>query len=195
MAPAVVQGPRTSRAGIRTVEKRLLQAFAAVRAELLHTLTLVLANADDAQDALQETFLKCWQTRHRAGGVLNWRAWFFRVALNTARDLQRSAWHRRARPFAPQFSPGDRLENGPTEQLMQGESLERLRQALANLRSEEREIFLLRQKSDLTYDQIAEIRRVPVGTVKTQMRTALHKLRAVLAEQPEPAAHPAAENQ
>ena len=168
----------------KTVEKQLLQGFATVRAELLHTLTLVLGSREDAQDALQETFLKCWQARHRAVRVLNWRAWFFRVALNTARDLQRSAWRRRVRPLSPQFSPGDRVENSPTEQLLQGEALERLRQALGSLRPEEREVFLLRQNSDLTYDQIAARRQIPVGTIKTQMRTALHKLRGVLAEQP-----------
>jgi RNA polymerase sigma-70 factor, ECF subfamily len=179
MAQATAPVPR-----VKAVEKQLLKAFATARAELLHTLTLVLGCPEDAQDALQDTFLKCWQTRRRAVRVRNWRAWFFRVALNTARDLQRSAWRRRVHPLAPQFSPVS-FEISPTEQLLHGESLDRLRQALANLRSEEREVFLLRQNSALTYDQIAELRQIPVGTVKTQMRTALHKLNAVLAEQPE----------
>ena len=180
MAPAIASALPPARRGPGR-EKQLLQAFADVRAELLHTLTVVLGCPEDAQDALQETFLKCWKARRRAGRVLNWRAWFFRVALNTARDLQRAPG-RRVVPLEPQFSPGDRVENSPTEQLLQGETLERLRQALANLRAEEREVFLLRQQSDLTYDQIAERRQVPVGTVKTQMRAALHKLRAVLAD-------------
>ncbi len=45
------------------------------------------------------------------------------------------------------------------------------------------EVFLLRQNSDLTYDEIAAKRSAPVGTVKTQMRAALHKLRAVLGKE------------
>jgi RNA polymerase sigma-70 factor (ECF subfamily) len=48
------------------------------------------------------------------------------------------------------------------------------------LRDEEREIFLLRQNGNLTYEQIAEMRGTPVGTVKTQMRAALAKLKKVL---------------
>jgi RNA polymerase sigma-70 factor (ECF subfamily) len=48
------------------------------------------------------------------------------------------------------------------------------------LRQEEKEVFLLRQNGELTYEEIAEIRNAPVGTVKTQMRTALIKLRKVL---------------
>jgi RNA polymerase sigma-70 factor (ECF subfamily) len=140
----------------------------------------MLGSLDDAQDVVQETFLKCWRVRQREPRVINFRAWIFRVGLNTARDLQRNAWRRRWRRLQPGFSPGDREEYSPTHQLLHDEVLERLRQALGNLRPEEREIFLLRQNSDLTYDQIADLRRAPVGTIKTQMRAALHKLRGVL---------------
>ena len=49
--------------------------------------------------------------------------------------------------------------------------------ALAELRPEEKEVFLLRQNANLTYEEIALICRSPVGTVKTQMRSALQKLR------------------
>ena len=55
------------------------------------------------------------------------------------------------------------------------------RDALMSLRPEEKEVFLLRQNGELTYEQIAAMRERPVGTVKTQMRSALQKLRAVLA--------------
>jgi len=60
------------------------------------------------------------------------------------------------------------------------EDLVRLRRAITTLREEEKEVFLLRQNGGLTYEQIAEVRRSPVGTVKTQMRAALQKLRKVL---------------
>ena len=60
------------------------------------------------------------------------------------------------------------------------ETVERLRTALADLRQDEKEVFLLRQNGELTYEQIAEMRNAPVGTVKTQMRAALQKLRKVL---------------
>ena len=60
--------------------------------------------------------------------------------------------------------------------------LERLRAAVQQLRPEEREVFLLRQHTDRTYEEIARLRCAPVGTVKTQMRAALQKLRLVLQE-------------
>ena len=66
------------------------------------------------------------------------------------------------------------------DMVLRGITLDRLRHAITQLRQDEKEVFLLRQNGDLTYEQIAEIRSAPVGTVKTQMRTALIKLRKVL---------------
>jgi RNA polymerase sigma-70 factor (ECF subfamily) len=159
----------------------LLRTFNDVRDELLSTLWFVLGNADDAQDIAQEVFLRCWRTQDGLPEVHNLRAWIFRVGLNAAKDLQRSAWRRRVKPLqGVEIMPG--VEDAPpTRDLEQRESLELLRDALMHLRPEEKEVFLLRQNGELTYEQIAETFNRPVGTVKTQMRTALQKLRKVLA--------------
>lgn len=77
-------------------------------------------------------------------------------------------------------SHASRTRNLPGQLLEDQESLERLRKAILDLRLEEKEVFLLRQNGGLTYEQIAEIRNAPVGTVKTQMRAALQKLHKVL---------------
>src|ERR671939_401373 len=74
-----------------------VRAVNEVRAELVSTLYFVLGNHEDAQDAAQDAFLKCWRTRASLAEVRNVRAWIFRVGLNAAKDLQRSAWRRRAK--------------------------------------------------------------------------------------------------
>src|SRR5437879_2993019 len=153
-------------------------AFNEVRAELVSTLFFVLGNQEDAQDAAQDAFLKCWRTRQSLVDVRNFRAWIFRVGLNAAKDLQRSAWRRRSRPLTS--APEASVEISPADQMADKESLDHLRKALLELRPEEKAVFLLRQNGDLTYEEIAEVRRSPVGTVKTQMRSALQKLRRVL---------------
>ncbi len=164
----------------RSVSDRLGKAFAEVRPALLQSLTAMLGSPDDAQDALQEAFLKCWRARSRIWRVINLRAWIFRVGLNAARDFQRNAWRRKSRPLSTQITLPDISAIPPCDQLLDREDLDRVRQALTGLRPDEREVFLLRQNSDLTYDEIAVKRSAPVGTVKTQMRAALQKLRAVL---------------
>jgi RNA polymerase sigma-70 factor, ECF subfamily len=166
--------------GDRNSGDDFVRAFNAVRAELVSTLYFLLGNHEDALDATQDAFLKCWRTRESLAGVHNLRAWIFRVGLNAAKDLQRSAWKRRSRPLGDGAGLGELIEHAPGDGLEEKESLDRLRVALKDLRPEEQAVFLLRQNGELTYEEIAELRRAPVGTVKTQMRAALQKLRRVL---------------
>jgi len=161
----------------------LVRAFNEARGELVGTLVYLLGNQEDAHDAAQEAFMKCWRNLAELGQVQNLRAFIFRVAMNTATDMRRSAWRRKARPMGEEdmyAAPA----NSSLERMEQHEQVERLLHAIRTLRQEEQEIFLLRQNGELTYEQIAEIRNVPVGTVKTQMRTALLKLRKVLEDLP-----------
>lgn len=160
--------------------EHLMTTFNELRDELVSTLMYVLGNKDDAQDAAQETFIKCWGTRDQLHKILNLRAWIFRVAFNTAKDMQRSAWNRRSKPLRGENFMLAGHEPAPGQVLERKESVERIRNAILHLRDEEKEVFLLRQNGDLTYEQIAEIRHAPVGTVKTQMRSALEKLRKML---------------
>jgi RNA polymerase sigma-70 factor (ECF subfamily) len=158
----------------------LVALFNQIRDELVSTLLYVIGNPDDAQDAAQEAFLKCWRTRHTMGDVQNVRAWIFRIGLNAAKDHQRSAWKRKSRPLPDDDLMTPPRDGPPGESLEDRETIGRLREALTRLRPEEREVFVLRQNGELTYEQIAELRGAPVGTVKTQMRAALQKLRKVL---------------
>jgi RNA polymerase sigma-70 factor (ECF subfamily) len=160
----------------------LLQAFADARAELTERLDRVLGSLADAQDVAQDAFLKCWRHRREVGKVRDLRAWIFRVGLNTARDLHRSAWRRRVRQLPEHVELRERAKHSAAEELVHREALDRLRLALVKLRAEERDVFLLRQNSYLTYERIAALRHKPIGTVKTQMRAALQKLRLVLQE-------------
>jgi RNA polymerase sigma-70 factor (ECF subfamily) len=167
--------------GVAPAAEALVRAFNDLRDELISTLVFVLGNAEDAKDAAQETFVKCWNAREQLHQVLNLRAWIFRVSFNTAKDMQRSAWHRRSRPLCAEQYTVQAREEAPVQVLERQEALDRIRQAIRVLRQEEQEVFLLRQNGELTYEQIAELRSCPVSTVKTQMRSALEKLRKVLA--------------
>src|ERR1043165_327622 len=169
-----------SRNGQRMSEERLVWAFNELKDELISTLIFVLGNAEDAKDAAQDAFIKCWNAREQLPTVVNLRAWIFRVCFNTAKDLQRSAWHRRSRPLNAEQHTMMAKDAAPEACLERKEEIERLRRSILQLRDDEKEVFLLRQNGELTYEQIAEMRGCPVSTVKTQMRSALEQLRRVL---------------
>jgi RNA polymerase sigma-70 factor (ECF subfamily) len=177
-AEAVVDGGTVPAGGAD-----LTSVFNELRDELVSTLWFIVGNRDDALDAAQETFVKCWKARDSLHEVINLRAWIFRVGMNAARDLKRSAWRRKAKPLSGAGDDAMYVDaaHPPANRVLHEEELDRLRDALVHLRDDEKEVFLLRQNGGLTYEQIAELRDSPIGTVKTQMRTALIKLKKVLA--------------
>ena len=73
--------------------------------------------------------------------------------------------------------------DSPDAGLLRDEELRTLQQAVLQLRAEEQEVFLLRQNGSLTYEQIAEATSIPLGTVKTRMRTAIRQLREAVGGQ------------
>lgn len=160
----------------------LEDAFALYQPELLGTLFYLVGNMEDARDALQEAFIKCWRSHEKLVEVQNLKAWIFRIALNTGRDIRETAWRRKRQALGEDESMIASREDGPDLLVEQDERLNRLRQALSDLRPEEQEVFLLRQNGEMTYEEIAVALEVPSGTVKTRMRLALAKLREVLAE-------------
>ena len=161
----------------------LEEAFAQHQAELLGTLYYLVGNLEDARDALQEAFIKCWRHQAEVGEVAE------PEGVDFPRGPERRAGHPRD-GLAAQAAGAARgrkrrspaAMTGRTEIVEHDERLTRLREALKQLRPEEQEVFLLRQNGELTYEEIAETLDVPTGTVKTRMRLALSRLREVLAE-------------
>ena len=164
--------------------------FSGLHGELLGTLYHLLGNMEDANDALQETFIKCWRNREQLPEIENVRAWIFRIAVNTGRDMRMTAWRRKRQALGDEQAAVPSKEASPAQHAHRSEEMERLRIVVSELRDEEREVFLLRQNGDLTYEAIAETLSIPLGTVKTRMRMALSHLREHLAPKTAPRKNP-----
>jgi len=147
---------------------------------LFGTLYFLVGNGDDAREAFQETFAKCWRLRRNIAEVSDLKAWIFRIALGAGRDFRDAAGH----PHRTSLADPDALSL-LADDLSQADAARRermtvVRKALMRLRPNELEIFLLRQNAQMSYDQIAQAIHLPVGIVKTRMRLALRKLREAL---------------
>src|SRR3954463_5621193 len=82
-APTAVDPPGPAD---RPGDDALVATFNQVRDELVSTLLYLLGNADDAQDAAQEAFLKCWRARPTTRAGQNPRAWGGRGGVDAAHD-------------------------------------------------------------------------------------------------------------
>jgi RNA polymerase sigma-70 factor (ECF subfamily) len=159
---------------------KLENAFAQYRGELLGTLYYLVGNLEDANDALQEAFVKCWRHRDQESEVRNLKAWIFRVALNTGRDIRKTAWRRKRQSLPQDETVLESTHDGPQTTAEHREQLAQVSEAIKLLRPEEQEVFLLRQNGQMKYEEIADAIGIPLGTVKTRMRRALSDLRLAL---------------
>src|SRR2546428_10165316 len=132
-------------------------AFAQYQAELLGTLYYLVGNLEDARDALQEAFIKCWRHQAEVEEVVNLMAWIFRVALNAGQDIRETAWRRKRQGLPEDESMLASRDAQPDTIIEHDERLTRLREALKQLRPEEQEDLLLRQNGEPTYEPTADM--------------------------------------
>src|SRR5438105_15944850 len=138
-AASISEGPATGATEAISPSDLLVRTFTELRDELVSTLWYMLGNADDAQEMAQEVFLRCWRAQKSLPEIRDLRAWIFRVGLNAAKDLRRSAWRRRVKPLLGEDIMQLADGTAPAQIVEDQESLRRIRQALLDLRPEEKE--------------------------------------------------------
>ena len=141
----------------------------------------ILHDRAEAEDVLQETFLQVWR---RAGDFDEARGraftWLVTIARSRALDrLRASASRGRVATEAAQM-PHDEAGDA-AEDALRSEQGKVVRQALAELPSEQRRALFLAYFEGLTHVEIAEKTGEPLGTVKTRIRSGLISLRKILA--------------
>jgi RNA polymerase sigma-70 factor (ECF subfamily) len=137
---------------------------------LHHWLAIHIGSPADADDVVQETFVRLARSRKKLTNVENLTAYVFTVARHEAARLQkRQAREARALAARP-------LDNGP-DNTAGGDASELVGMALARLPTEQREIVELKAYAGLTLREIAAVTALPPGTVATRYRTALARLR------------------
>ncbi|MFN5756661.1 MAG: RNA polymerase sigma factor [Planctomycetia bacterium] len=159
-------------------------------AELHEFLRRYLGNAESADDVFQATFLKIYVNRLRFEDGRSFRPWLYTVAKNQAIDSQRRGQARRTVSLDQQFEPDD--DSGSLGGLLsatvdsaadvaeQHESETRVREAIEGLSPPLKETLLLVYFHGMKYDQAAGVMKIPVGTVKSRLRSAILKLAGVL---------------
>jgi RNA polymerase sigma-70 factor (ECF subfamily) len=132
-----------------------------------------------AKDVVQEVFMKLWEHRHQFHEIENKEAWLYRVTENKLIDhLRKTAADRRMRDITWNSI---RESNNDTEQkLAARESGRLISRAIESLPPQRQIIYRMNREQFLSYKEIAEELNISRHTVKNQLSTALHYLRACL---------------
>lgn len=134
-------------------------------------------NPDTAQDLVQDTYLKAYRARARFAPGTNLKAWLYTILHNTWRNRQRDAARSRVNADSGLVDEAAADEAGwgggepetPETLLLDAALSEDLRQALESLPEAFRETIWLRDVEELSYQDIATVLDVPVGTVMSRL--------------------------
>jgi len=137
----------------------------------------MLGSHDDALELTQDAFVKAWQALPQWQPEAQFRTWLFRIANNTALDALR---RRKLVEFVPLEDSFDAPGAGPDpeRQAQATQELRQLEASLKRLAPEHREVLLLREVEEMSYEQIGAVLSLSEGTVKSRLARA----RAALVE-------------
>ena len=161
--------------------------------------TRMCKNPADAEEAAQEAFLSAWQGLPFFRGESSFSTWLYRLASNACVDLLRREGRRQsaagpslndeeARVDVPDPAPS------PQERAEQAELREQIEAGLQALTPDHRQVLILREMHQLSYDEISQVLDVDVGTVKSRISRGRKLLRKFLVENgnfspPQPSNH------
>jgi len=147
-------------------------------------------NVTDGQDLAQETFVNAYKHWEKFRGEADVATWLYRICVNCWKNRVR---YEKRRAFWKHFSldarDGDSDE--PVRELPSGEApigqtlektqeLATLHAALARMKPEDREVLVLYEMEDRSYEEIAQLLEVPIGTVRSRLARSRDKLRELL---------------
>jgi len=207
MQAGIVMGHLASVIGISTEDAALVadlkagseDAFGILIAQYHQPLYSLIARSlddpADAADITQEVFIKVFRSIRSFHGDSSLRTWLYRIALHEASN-QRRWWSRHKRQeITIDSSIGSHEEendticlgatladegNSPFDNVAQGELRERIQAALRQIPEAFRTVVVLREIEGFSYEEIAEILNVNLGTVKSRLTRGRSALRALM---------------
>lgn len=144
-------------------------------------------NPDDALDLSQEVFIRAWRALGQYQFDAAFSTWLFRLTSNVCIDFLRRQKRQQhmSLTVTDDDEPGEEFTvpdpaPGPEEQAVHNERRQAVARAMAALPEDYRAVMQLRAVEELSYEQIAEILDIKVGTVKSRLARARTQLRKIL---------------
>lgn len=145
----------------------------------------MLGREDDARDAVQETFIAAYRNLKHFRGDARVSSWLHRIAVNQCLTQKRRQRTRAEEFLDEETNETERvfvapLSSSPASASEQGEKFSIVRQAVNSLPLELREVVLMKEFEEMTFQEISDTLELPLSTVKSRLYTALKQLRMKL---------------
>jgi RNA polymerase sigma-70 factor (ECF subfamily) len=144
--------------------------------EIFAYLYRIFGRSMDAEDCLQETFLRAFRSFHQTRPGSNYRAWLYAIATNTARTMLGRSQRRERRELSSQEEThGDAI--GVLDEVEQNLDLARLRAAVGRLPAKQRLALVMRKYHALSYEEIGEMLGSTAEAARANVYQAMKRLR------------------
>ena len=144
-------------------------------------------NPDDAMDLSQETFLRAWRCLDQYQFASAFSTWLYRLCSNICIDFLRKRRRQQTVPLTFEDADGEEQTYAvpdaqplPEEQVELKLTRETLQAAMAQLLPEHRAVLQLRVVNEMSYEQIADVLDIQIGTVKSRLSRARNQLKKIL---------------
>ena len=149
----------------------------------------MLAREDDARDAAQETFIAAYRNLKNFRGDAKVSSWLHRIAVNQCLTTKRRQKTRSENFLDEETNEAERFfvapaRSMPSQQAEQNERLRAVRQAVGSLPADLRQVIVMKEFEEMTFQEISDALDVPLSTVKSRVYTALKQLRMKLERTP-----------
>lgn len=149
------------------------------RAQYARYAVRMLGSREDAEEAMQDAFVRAYRSLARCEDPDRFGPWYFRILANRCRTAGTRRGRREKTFVNDEIALHSASEDHPADQAAWREEIDR---ALARLDEDQREAFLLKHVEDLGYDEMAEITGVGVSALKMRVKRACERLRVLLHE-------------
>lgn len=155
----------------------------------------LLRNPEDAEEVTQDAFIRAHRGLGNFRGDSAFSTWLYQIATNLARNRYWYWWRRKRDKTISFDQPVSEDNDTPLSELFAAELetpedatvthefVDRIAQGMEKLSPKHREILILRNVKNMSYEEIAEILGISVGTVKSRIARARESLRAKLGEE------------
>jgi RNA polymerase sigma-70 factor (ECF subfamily) len=147
----------------------------------------MVGDYDSALDLTQEVFIRVYNSLGRYRAEFKFSTWIYRIAHNAAIDHLRRVGASRTEEMTVEGEGGTSFEKplaskapNPEQETERGERRAEIEEVVGQLPHAYRELIVLRHSHDLSYDEIAEVTGLPLGTVKNRIFRAREAMRELL---------------